>query len=104
MQKNIIPLEKEFTGKGEVRNMRFLQLYSSKKAYLYQVGRVDCHYEVFERKNAPFCNNFENKEFSKTEFKEIYPNSKNFGMWAWTYQNLDKALEKFNNLTNAPEI
>jgi hypothetical protein len=47
MQKNIIPLEKEFTGKGEVKNMRFLQLYSDEKALVYKVGISNYHYEVF---------------------------------------------------------
>ncbi len=91
-------LEKSFIGVGEVGNMQFLQLYKSEKAYIYRVGIDNYHFEVFERKTVPICIDFEKKIYSETEFKEIYPNSKNFGIWAWTFNDLDKAIEKFNNI------
>jgi hypothetical protein len=92
-------LENLFIGTGEVKNMRFLQLYASKKVYMYLVGYQPAHYEVFERKNAPMCIDFENMIYSETEMKEYYPKSKDFGVWAWTFTNKDKALKKFKELS-----
>jgi hypothetical protein len=99
MKNKINLLDKEFTGKGEVLNMRFLQLYMSEKAYIYQVADKHPHYEVFERKTTPLCIDFKNKIYSETEFKEYYPNSKSFGVWAWTFNDLNKAIEKFNEIS-----
>ncbi len=32
------------------------------------------------------------------EFKEIFPGDEDFGKRAWTYQSLEKALERYNSL------
>jgi hypothetical protein len=98
MEKTIIPLEKEFIGKGEVKNINFLQLYSNENAYLYKACIHSYYFEVFERKNVPICKDFENDIYSDTEFKEIYPKTKDFGKWAWTFVSLSKALKKLNEL------
>lgn len=99
-------LAKCFTGTGEVKDFKFIQLKESDFAYIYQVitGDEIFHYEVFKRKKVNICTKFdpENKiyEYSETEFKEIYPKSEDFGVWGWTFKNFNKALEKFNTLGN----
>lgn len=77
-------LDKEFIGTGEVSGLIYRQIHSSTSAYLYEVSRdgiIVC-FEVFERKNSPICIDFEKRIYSETEFKETYPKSKDFGVWA----------------------
>ena len=82
-------LEIEFDGRGEVKNFHFTQLKKSDKAYLYkvEVPDTDPHYEVFLRK--------ENIRYGCI----VYPSSKGFGRYAWTYRELGEAEEKFNSLS-----
>lgn len=91
-------LEKQFTGIGEVRNFNFLQVYSNDLAYIYKVGDKDVYFEVFERKTTPICIDFKKRIYSETDFKEIYPKAKDFGMWAFTYDNYKDALKRLKNL------
>lgn len=95
MYKNIQLLEKEFTGRGEVRGFLFVELLCNETAYIYRVCAGKCHYEVFERKNTPVCVDYAKRIYSETEFKEIYPKAKDFGVWAWTFDNFEKAREKY---------
>lgn len=92
-------LEKEFIGRGEVRQFKFNQLMSktndtlvdgqfkAQGMYLYQVttplGKV--HFEVFYRKY--------NKMFDCIS----YPSAKAFGIWAKTTNSYATALDYFNN-------
>ena len=96
----MILLEKEFAGIGEVKGFEFTQINERTQAYWYKVTdeQQNVHYEVFKRKNTPVCIDFENRIYSDTEFKEIYPKSKDFGVWAWTYKNYKDALNKFKEL------
>lgn len=89
-----------FEGTGEVKGFIFEQMHSSKMAYLYKVRSYDgqVHFEVFKRKNTPICIDFEKRIYSDTEFKEIYPKSKDFGVWAWTYISPQDAYVKLNKL------
>jgi len=103
MRSLIIPkigLENEFIGKGEVKGFRFRKIASTQHANLYEVdsGVSNVHYEVFMRKLVPVCIDFENRLYSKTEQKEVYPKSKDFGVWAWTYNNILKAEQKYLEL------
>jgi len=94
-------LEKEFIGKGEVSESKFIQIFDSVHGYIYEVKQLDVHtplFEVFKRKNTPICIDFENRVYSDTEFKEIYPKSKDFGVWAWTCNNIEDAKLKFDSL------
>jgi len=95
-------LEKQFTGKGEVKPFEFLQNRVHTTAYLYEVfeNGVISHYEVFKRKITPVCIDFENRIYSETEFKEVYPKSKDFGVWAWTCRTYEKAWYVFESLRN----
>lgn len=96
---DIQPLPKEFIGTGEVKGMMFNQVFASKERYIYEVKQEDTptpHYEVFDRKTTPICIDFENRVYSETEHKEVYPKSKDFGVWAWTFNNLQTAKDKLN--------
>lgn len=92
-------LEKEFIGGGDVKDFKFTKITSSQGGFMYKVdtgGGV--HYEVFERRKRPLCVDFKKRLYSDTNFKEIYPKSKDFGFWAWTYKNINEAKEKFSSI------
>ena len=60
---------------------------SRTKGYIYKATNIETkmtHYEVFVRKY--------NKRFNNI----CYPSSKAFGIWAWTFHDLEKAITKFN--------
>ena len=100
MEKTIIELEKEFKGTGEVSGHEYKQIRVSTSSYLYEVrsdGVLVC-FEVFKRNLSPVCIDFENRIYSETEFKESYPKSTSFGVWAWAYFTLESALKKFYTL------
>ena len=80
-------LNKEFIGRGEVRGFKFTQIRATKRAFLYEVDAdgVIC-YEVFKR--------MINKQYDC----ESYPGSNSFGLWAWHYMDLTKAMNKFKTL------
>lgn len=83
-------LGSKFDGTGEMRGYHFYQLKSDGNAYLYELTDDDGrkHYEVFEYK-------------VNTQFGNIsYPKSKAFGVWAWCVNSLDKAVIKFNEVSN----
>jgi len=94
-------LENEFDGIGEMQGFKFTKIKESYKAYLYKVEQSEgnIHFEVFERKNSPICIDFKNRVYSETEFKEIYPKSNSFGLWAWCITDFKKAIEKFELIT-----
>ena len=90
-------LELQFTGKGEVKGFNFQQVYKNEKGYVYKVHSQESEYfEAFLRKSTALCINFEKREYSQTEFKEIYPKSKDFGVWAWTTGSLQDGINKLN--------
>jgi len=80
-------LKTEFSGKGEVRGYQFSQIHKTSRAFIYEVSYGEGkHYEVFKRRV--------NSRFGCVS----YPTSKGFGIWAWTYSTLEKAIKKFNQL------
>lgn len=88
MNENIRKLLTEFTGKGEVRGFHFSQIKRGKQACLYEVACAGLiHYEVFELKVF--------REPKTNILYETYPKANSFGIWAWTYRNYTKALEKY---------
>lgn len=89
---NIQELPTEFIGQGEVRGFNFKQCGKTDTHYIYKVD--DTHFEVFQRKSVPVCIDFENRIYSETEFKEVYPKSADFGVTAWTAMTYTKAIEK----------
>jgi hypothetical protein len=89
-------LEKEFEGSGDVKCFKYTLFHTYTYAYVYKVEQSDTkyHYEAFERKNTAVCIDFEKRLYSDTEFKEIYPKSNDFGVWAFTFECYCKAIEK----------
>ena len=78
-------LEKEFTGRGEVRGLEFKQVQKSNTAYIYEVNSgSSIYYEVFTR--------VVNNKYQK----EVYPMAKHFSIWAWAHMNYEDAKRKFN--------
>lgn len=78
-------LRLSFTGQGEVRGFLFNQELFSPRGFLYRVScEASTWYEVFLRKVSTWG--------------LVYPGSKSFGIWAWTYFDKQKALSKFESL------
>ncbi|MBC3759715.1 hypothetical protein H7U19_14980 [Hyunsoonleella sp. SJ7] len=76
-----------FEGRGEVKGFVFNQIESSKGGFIYEVNSgANMYYEVFKR--------VINYRFNCVS----YPRSKSFGIWAWTFMDLNSAREKFNEL------
>jgi len=81
-------LQKEFIGRGEVRNFHFTQILKTDAGYIYEVKTPDLcsHYEVFQRK-------------VNSQYNTItYPQSPSFSIYAWTFYSYADALQKFNML------
>jgi hypothetical protein len=89
-------LDLKFIGTGDVKGFKFSQIHYTELAYVYKVDDGDGNvcFEVFKRKTAPICIDFEKRIYSETERKEYYPKSKDFGVWAWTYKLWAKAAKK----------
>lgn len=96
---NVEKIPSEFTGIGEVDGFTFTKLHENEFAYIYQVSFNDefAIYEVFRKKVVAKSIDFKNKIFSETDFKEVYPKSKNFGDWAKCTPSLELALKYFKN-------
>lgn len=77
----------KFTGKGEVRGYEFTQIHKTDKAFMYEVdGSGTTYWEVFKK--------VVNKRFNTI----TYPSSKGFGIYAWTYSNLEQATKKYEEI------
>ncbi|BBI90598.1 hypothetical protein HYO65_gp206 [Tenacibaculum phage PTm1] len=102
---NITKLQKEFTGIGsEVRGFKFKQVRESDLGYIYEVDSGTTKYfEVFKKKTVAVCLNFEQRIFSETDFKETYPKASEFGYTAWTYDKLQRAVEKLETFKKKSE-
>jgi len=95
-------LEKQFTGKGNVKGYEFSQISFTEAAYLYEVKQNDViHYEIIKRLKSAVCVDFEKREFSDTDFKEIYPKDERFGTDAICFRGTEKeAINKLNEFSN----
>ncbi len=92
-------LEKEFVGVGEVKGFLFRQIMQSETAYLYEVNdEGSFHYEVFKRVEKQASQAMRDNVLINFSAKVSYPSAKSFGTTAWTYRNLDTAIEKFKTL------
>ena len=95
----LFKLPETFIGTGEVKDFWFSRLYDEENFYIYMVNTGDSiHYEAFEKKSFPICLDFANRVYSTEDFKEVYPKSKDFGVWAWTSKNLDRMLSRFGKI------
>lgn len=81
-------LDTFFLGRGEVSGFTFKLIKHNISGYIYEVSDDNIiHYEVFKRKVNPRFNCVS------------YPKCKSFGVWAWSYQNYNKALTKFIDIS-----
>ena len=78
-----------FEGRGEVKGFSFKQVKRSNTAHLYEVSDTfgNKWYEVFIRK--------ENARFGNI----AYPKQKAFGVSAWSARTIEKAIKRFDELT-----
>ena len=82
-------LPTEFEGRGEVKGYNFKQVQRTDFGCIYEVtdtinGKV--HYEVSRR--------LENRLHGCVSS----PSIKSFGLWAWTYSDLESAQKKLDEL------
>lgn len=97
-------LPENFTGNGEVDGFIFRQIKRGQNALIYEVRSSEIrHFEVFSIKTTALCLDFEKRLYSDTDFKEIYPKSKDFGKWAWTCKDSRRAIDIFYNI-EGPEL
>ena len=80
-------LREYFIGIGQVKGFEFTQIEKSSYGYIYAVNTGEnIHYEVF-------------KHYENTRYNTVsYPSNKSFGRWAWTFSDLQKAEDKFDEL------
>ena len=93
-------LENKIYGKGETKGIVFTKEYENEKGYIYKSDTKNTYFEVFYKKETPICIDFEKRIYSETDTKEVYPKSKDFGIWAWTVYDIDKGiniLKQWNN-------
>jgi hypothetical protein len=80
----------------------YTQLKRGERAAIYE--------QIFEDLGESFCIGYEVFKIrigkSKVVFgvelpeKEKFPSDEDFGKWAWTYRDLNKAMEKYNGIEN----
>lgn len=93
----ITKLENNFIGTGEVKGFLFTKQFENEKGYVYKVEHEgSIHFEAFYRKETPICIDFANRIYSETDKKEVYPKSKDFGVWAWTVLELEKGVQRLS--------
>lgn len=85
-------LKESFIGKGQVRGFEFTQVKKTEHGYIYKIDTKNtiC-YEVFHKRV--------NSQYNCIS----YPSNKAFGVWAWTYNTLDKALNKLEDIKTRKE-
>lgn len=95
---NITKLENKITGTGEVKGFIFEKVLELDNVYIYKKLDDETNefydYEVFAKKITPIYIDFDNKIFSETEFKEMYPKSSQFGLSAYSYKSYENAINK----------
>lgn len=99
----MIELKKEFNGVGQMSGYKFTQLHKSENAFLYSVTNLEhdtIHYEVFKRVVSPESNVVIGGKTIHYTKHEVYPSINQFGVTAWCVVNIDRAKEKFTELSN----
>lgn len=92
-------LPETVTGTREVKGTDFLRVYENEKGYIYKaLSESKPYFEVFKKKSTPLCVDFEKRIYSETEFKEVYPKDKDFGVWAWTVESLEQGINKLGKI------
>ena len=75
----------------------YLLIFENEIGYVYMTTGNASHYEVFLKRTEPVKLNFGRGIYSKHEKKEVYPESKDFGKWAWRTIYKDEAINKLTN-------
>lgn len=93
-------LEKEFIAGPEVKGFLFKQIRASSHAYIYRStdNNGKLHYETFERKESKNRDYVIAGKAIHSEAHIRYPRNNDFGVWAWCIRDLDKAIQKFDEL------
>lgn len=94
-----------FEGEGDMRWVTFTQIAKSPAAYIYKLtAKNDAWYEVILRKTVAKVINFEKRIYSETDFKEVYPKTKDFGIELWATRIYARALFRFNEINQTQEL
>ena len=98
-QGQIIALKGECSGYYlKVENVSVLAIWGTKFHVLENGENVVTGHEVWKRK---FVHRFDFKnKCSLPETFETMPKSNSFGKWAWYFMNKEKALQKFNEISD----
>lgn len=92
----------EFEGGGEMKGYKYKKIENNTYAYIFEVKNIEdediVFYEVIKRRIVPLCIDFNNRIYSETEYKEVYPNANKFGDEGFIYKSLEKAINKFNKI------
>ena len=93
MMMKIIPLKKEFVGRGESKGLKLTLKSKTNWGYLYEVNTKHIiYYEVFKKRL--------NHRFGCVS----YPTSSAFGIWAWTTPHLERAYVILESFTDKQSI
>ena len=95
-------LPEEFLGTGEVKGDVFHIKHRSEHALMYERVNIETGvllYEVFQRKFNKPSETIRQGVKVVIQEGEFYPKQDAFGRWAWCFSNYDKAIKKFNELT-----
>ena len=100
---NIIKLDKDFVKKhyeGWSSPVHFIQLEETENAYLYkrEIGEKYVDYEVFYKKVGKSATTVDGKVKALDIMKEKYPRANDFGKWAWSFKNIDRAYAKLREI------
>lgn len=81
----------------EKRGIKYTQVVRNDKAVVYNLMNSDSHsyYEVFNIRHQA---GFQLNGYTYAP-KERYPNDESFGVYAWTYNNLETAMNKYKLLS-----
>lgn len=88
----IIELPLEFTGRASTKGFTFRQVYHSNGWYIYEVKGA--YYEVFKEKIVQAMEYDNGWKEIEGVGKVVYPSDEDFGNFAWTYRNYEKALKR----------
>ena len=84
----------------EKKGNNYRMIACTERGYLYEVSHSDVKnpwYEVFKRKLTDTFSDFETKTLSGDQ-KEMIPGDESFGVWAWTFNELERADSKLFSL------
>ena len=100
---NIIKLEKDFVKKhyeGWSKPVHFIQLEETENAYLYkrEIGEKYVDYEVFLKKVKNKRKNVNGTIVNIDEKREVYPRASDFGKWAWSFKDINRAYAKLREI------